>query len=108
MTALPADLSVSALDQNLPCLRCGYNLRTLNNDTRCPECSTSVAASLDTTLLRYADPSWTSILALCMGLMFITACFEIAYVYDTLLLPHFDFLFDASLVIDPIHTFTSP
>ena len=108
MTALPADLSVAALDQNLPCLRCGYNLRTLATNARCPECSTPIASSLDTNLLRYADPSWTSILALFMGLMFISACFELVNVYMTLLVTRYDALLDLSVVIDPIHSFTSP
>ena len=30
------------IDQDLPCLKCGYNLRTLFYDDECPECSTSV------------------------------------------------------------------
>src|SRR5436305_1574598 len=54
MTALASQIPPSALDDNLPCLRCGYNLRTLATDGRCPECSTPIASSLDTNLLRYA------------------------------------------------------
>lgn len=40
------------------CRRCGYNLRGLRRDGRCPECGTAVAISLEGDLLRYADPRW--------------------------------------------------
>ena len=40
------------------CRRCGYNLRGLRRDGRCPECGTAVAMSLEGDLLRYADPRW--------------------------------------------------
>src|SRR5258706_9556058 len=68
-----------ALDQNLPCLRCGYNLRTLSIDARCPECATPIASSLDPTLLRYADPSWTHALGQALGLMIFSLLVQVAY-----------------------------
>jgi hypothetical protein len=40
------------------CRRCGYNLRGLSADGRCPECGTAVAISLEGDLLRYAAPRW--------------------------------------------------
>ncbi len=43
---------------DLPCLGCGYNVRTLANDAVCPECARPVIESLRGGFLRYADPSW--------------------------------------------------
>lgn len=34
------------IDRDLACLRCGYNLRTLRGDARCPECGLGVLATL--------------------------------------------------------------
>lgn len=50
---LPAQVT-----EDVPCRRCGYNLRTLLVDAKCPECGTSVADSLRGNLLRDADPQW--------------------------------------------------
>lgn len=36
-----------AIDIDLPCARCGYNLRTRPRDGVCPECGDSVSASVD-------------------------------------------------------------
>jgi hypothetical protein len=33
----------SPIDRDCPCVRCGYNLRTLPTDASCPECDTPVA-----------------------------------------------------------------
>src|SRR5258705_2195778 len=105
MTNLAVPTPLTSLDQNIPCLRCGYNLRTLRTDARCPECSTLIASSLDASLLRYADPSWTGVLALSMGLMLLSATFEIINAYVTLLLARFDTLLDLPLFVDPVHSF---
>lgn len=40
------------------CAHCGYNLRGLSSEGRCPECFTPVARSLHGNLLRYADADW--------------------------------------------------
>ncbi len=40
------------------CAHCGYNLRGLPVDGRCPECFTPAARSLHGNLLRYADADW--------------------------------------------------
>lgn len=42
---------MTTIDHDLPCLSCSYNLRTLAQDGRCPECNTPVA----TTLAAYCD-----------------------------------------------------
>lgn len=46
------------VDRDVPCVRCGYNLRGLTPDTRCPECGTAVNQSLQGNFLRFADPDW--------------------------------------------------
>ena len=45
------------------CRRCGYNLRGLQRDGRCPECGSAVGLSLQGDLLRFADPNWLDRLA---------------------------------------------
>jgi hypothetical protein len=45
------------------CRRCGYNLRGLHRDGRCPECGSPVDLSLHGDLLRLADPNWVEKLA---------------------------------------------
>ena len=47
-----------AIADDLPCRRCGYNLRGLAPDGVCPECATPVALSARGDLLRHADPQW--------------------------------------------------
>lgn len=51
------------LDQDLPCLRCGYNLRGLAPDGSCPECGTAIGRSAHGDMLRFCDPVWVSKLA---------------------------------------------
>lgn len=46
------------------CRRCGYNLRGLREDGRCPECGTPIGLSTRGDLLRFADPAWVEKLAL--------------------------------------------
>ena len=40
------------------CIHCGYNLRGLGRDGRCPECFTPIGQSVHGNLLRYADAAW--------------------------------------------------
>ncbi len=47
-----------AIDQDLSCKRCGYNLRGLREENLCPECGTPVGRSTTADLLRFADPNW--------------------------------------------------
>lgn len=43
---------------DIPCRKCGYNLRGLNVGGRCPECGSPVGLSVQGDLLRFADPNW--------------------------------------------------
>src|SRR5207244_8750412 len=43
---------------DLPCIRCGYNLRTLMVKARCPECHTPVRDSFDPDRLIFAERRW--------------------------------------------------
>src|SRR5262245_45311864 len=60
-----------------PCLRCGYNLRSLEATGYCPECRAPVITSLQQGLLRFAPTVWTRRIArglqlvlISMGIMF--------------------------------------
>ncbi len=48
----------SCVAANTLCKRCGYNLRTLTAEGRCPECGLEVAATLAQRYLRDADAGW--------------------------------------------------
>lgn len=52
---LPPGTTVAA---DMPCRRCGYNLRGLPRTGQCPECSASVARSLRGNVLEVADPAY--------------------------------------------------
>jgi hypothetical protein len=52
-----------ALAVDTTCRRCGYNLRGLREDGRCPECGTAIGLSTRGDLLRFADPEWVEKLA---------------------------------------------
>jgi hypothetical protein len=54
--------ATSSIEQDTPCRRCGYNLRGLSADGRCPECGTPVGFSLKGDLLRFCDPAWVDTL----------------------------------------------
>lgn len=57
-------LGHGALSADVACRRCGYNLRGLRDDGRCPECGTPIGLSTQGDLLRFADPDWLFKIAL--------------------------------------------
>lgn len=61
-------LSAEMIGQDTPCFRCGYNLRGLALDGRCPECGEAVEASRAGRRLVASDPRWRSRLRLGAGL----------------------------------------
>lgn len=46
------------ISANMPCIRCGYNLRGLTTDMACPECSAQISNSTYGAVLAFADPAW--------------------------------------------------
>ncbi|UCE58460.1 MAG: hypothetical protein JSU63_13570 [Phycisphaerales bacterium] len=54
----PIDPAVEVIAEDKPCIHCGYNLRGLMPDGRCPECGEEIGQSLRGNLLKYADPEW--------------------------------------------------
>jgi len=50
----------ATIDLDTQCVSCGYNVRGLAPDHRCPECGIPVGASLRGELLQFADPRWVS------------------------------------------------
>ncbi len=56
--ANPTTSASATVDDDRACARCGYNLRGLSPDGRCPECGALVARSLHGNFLRYADADW--------------------------------------------------
>jgi hypothetical protein len=43
---------------DIPCRKCGYNLRGLTMQGRCPECGMPVGISIQGDLLRFSNPRW--------------------------------------------------
>lgn len=69
------------LAHDLPCVRCGYNLRGLSPDGRCPECGADVCASLvDPGIkpLTHSNPAWVRTVREALLLLLAAAASEIA------------------------------
>ncbi len=52
------DVPVGRIEENLPCVACGYTLRGLPVNGACPECGTEISRSLQGDRLAAADPQW--------------------------------------------------
>ena len=69
MAELPVLADRAALDdagrlvRDTRCLNCGYNLRGLSPDGRCPECGYAVELSVNGDSLDYCNPAWVESLA---------------------------------------------
>lgn len=59
-----------SIDVDAACKRCGYNLRGLPEDGRCPECGTPVSLSMRGDQLRFSDPNWLDKVATGLGIIF--------------------------------------
>lgn len=46
---------METIDADVPCMRCGYNLRTLPRDGACPECGTSITETLRHHVIRDSE-----------------------------------------------------
>ncbi len=67
-----------AIENDLSCMGCGYNLRALPPAGLCPECGTDIARSTQGDLLKFADRTWvgsiyrgTCLLTIACGLLVI-------------------------------------
>jgi hypothetical protein len=58
-TRVPLDAE-GRVAEDLACIQCGYNLRTLQREAKCPECGSEVARSIRGDWLQYSDPEWLS------------------------------------------------
>ena len=84
-----------AIDHDLSCMICGYNLRALPPAGQCPECGTDIARSTQGDLLKFADRNWvgsiyrgTCLLTIAGGLFVI--CVLAMIVFPLILLSVFD------------------
>ena len=55
------------------CVQCGYNLRTLPREGRCPECGATVLESIVGDFLQYSDPAWLAKLSRGLKIIVLTA-----------------------------------
>lgn len=58
---VPIDPS-GIVTSDLTCRKCGYNLRGLSINGRCPECGSPVGLSAQGNLIRFSDPGWVNTL----------------------------------------------
>jgi hypothetical protein len=63
------DAANSTLDKDVACVACGYNLRGLRPDGRCPECGRAVADSLKSEHWSQADPKYVRRLLLGLAIL---------------------------------------
>jgi hypothetical protein len=67
---------------DLPCRKCGYNLKTLPSGAVCPECGTAVGISLAKDWLRYSQESWLQELR--RGTRLVIAGIVVSLIYESL------------------------
>ena len=71
--------SPRTIDGYLPCLTCGYNLRSLKADGCCPECGLPIIQSLDPARIVFADARWLDIVTIGHGLVFVWLALCVTY-----------------------------
>lgn len=89
----------SAIDSDLPCRECGYNLRGLTVSGACPECGHAIADSTRRNLLRDSDPAYAANLraaAMLMIVGLILSVFASAVIPPTIVIEYLD---DSSRVL---------
>ncbi|HSZ59374.1 MAG TPA: protein kinase [Tepidisphaeraceae bacterium] len=59
------------INGHLPCLTCGYDLRSLTSEGCCPECGLPITQSLDSARIVFADARWLDIITIGHGLVFV-------------------------------------
>ncbi len=69
----------AALQQDVRCTVCGYNLRGLGVGGSCPECGRAISDSCQGDLLRYADPNW--VMRMYRGALLVSAAFGLFFAY---------------------------
>lgn len=69
---------MTAIDENITCITCGYMIRGIDPQGDCPECGTPVNRSLHGDLLRFRDPRWLQLLA--RGMMCLLLWFALSIV----------------------------
>lgn len=69
-TPSSANQAPATIATDLPCVDCGYNLRTQPRDGRCPECATPVLHSLRAGSFDFVTPAWRA--RATRGLLWIT------------------------------------
>ncbi len=61
------------IDRDVGCVRCGYNLRGLNQNSLCPECASPIAESLKAQWIGNADRKWLT--RIVIGAMLLSGAF---------------------------------
>jgi len=64
------DPATNTVVVDLDCRKCGYNLRTLHENARCPECGSPVGLSTRGNFLQFANPEWVAKVAKGLQIVF--------------------------------------